>query len=264
MAKKGNLSIPWPFEGMNVRLNTDTSFLKLIAMVTMLIDHLGAVIFPQYRVMRLIGRIAFPIYAYCLTVGCVYTHDMLRYVTRIVLLALVSQPLYAVAMHHTTPAMYAVSFADNPVGAALNFYVESWHDPSILLSLALGLILLWTIRDRHLVLTAAMLLFIWLVEGRLDYGFRGIVLMLLFFLTCQTPLLCVPLVAGYMIWWGLQGTGYELFGVRFGSQMFAVLALPLIYERTNTRIRLNKWVFYLFYPAHLALILVLDNLAVFG
>ena len=52
--------------------------------------------------------------------------------------------------------------------------------------------------------------------------------------------------------------------MRFGSQMFAVLALPLIYVRTNTRIRLNKWVFYLFYPAHLALILVLDNLAVFG
>ena len=111
MAKKGNLSIPWPFENMNIRLNTDTGLLKLIAIVTMLIDHMGAIFFPQYRVMRVIGRIAFPIYAYCLTVGCVYTHDMLRYVQRIVLLALIAQPLYVVAMHHTNPAMYAVSFA---------------------------------------------------------------------------------------------------------------------------------------------------------
>ena len=88
--------------------------------------------------------------------------------------------------------------------------------------------------------------------------------MLLFFLFCQTPLLSLPLVAGFMVWWGLQGGGYQLFGVRFATQMFALLALPFIYIRTNTRLRINKWVFYLFYPAHLALILVLDRLAVFA
>ena len=247
-----------------MRLNTDTGFLKVVAMVTMLIDHLGAIIFLQYRVMRIIGRIAFPIYAYCLTVGCVYTHDILRYIKRIVLMALLVQPLYVVAMHHTNAAMYAVSFAENPIGAALNFYVHSWDDPSILLSLALGLILLWSIRDRHLVFTAATLLLVWIIQDRLDYGFNGILLMLLFFLFCQVPLVSLPVVAGFMAWWGLQGSAYSLFGVRFGSQMFAVLALPLIYIRTNTRIRLNKWVFYLFYPAHLALILVLDRLALFG
>ena len=264
MAKKSNLSIPWPFENMNIRLNTDTGLLKLIAIVTMLIDHMGAIFFPQYRVMRVIGRIAFPIYAYCLTVGCVYTHDMLRYVQRIVLLALIAQPLYVVAMHHTNPAMYAVSFAEEPVRAALTFYIESWRDPSILLSLALGLILLWSIRDRHLVITAAMLLFAWIIRGSLDYGFNGILLMLLFFLFCQTPLLSLPIVAGFMVWWGLDGGSYQLFGVRFATQMFALLALPFLYIRTNTRLRINKWVFYLFYPAHLALILVLDRLAVFA
>ena len=184
MAKKGNLSIPWPFENMNIRLNTDTGLLKLIAIVTMLVDHMGAILFPQYRVMRIIGRIAFPIYAYCLTVGCVYTHDMLRYVQRVVLMALLVQPLYVVAMHHTSPAMYAVSFVEEPVRAALNFYIESWHHPSILLSLSLGLILLWSIRDRHLTITAATLLLCWIIRGELDYGFNGILLMLLFFLFC--------------------------------------------------------------------------------
>ena len=264
MAKKGNLSIPWPFEGMNIRLNTDTGLLKIIAMVTMLVDHLGAVIFPQYRIMRIIGRIAFPIYAYCLTVGCVYTHNMLRYVQRIVLLALIVQPLYVVAMHHTNAAMYSVAFAENPVWAVLNFYIASWNHPSILLSLALGLILLWSIRDRHLIITVAMLVFTWIIQDSLDYGFNGILLMLLFFLFCQIPLLSLPVVAGFIIWWGMQGSMYEIFGLRFSSQIFAVLALPFIYIRTNTRLRINKWVFYLFYPAHLIVILVLDRLAVFG
>ena len=50
---------------------------------------------------------------------------MLRYVQRVVLLALLVQPLYVVAMHHTSPAMYAVSFAEEPARAALNFYIES-------------------------------------------------------------------------------------------------------------------------------------------
>lgn len=258
--RRGELSIPWPFEKMEVRLNTDTSLLKLVAMVTMLIDHIGAVILPQYRVLRIIGRLAFPIYAYCLTVGCVYTKNMVRYVSRIALLALISQPLYVVAMQHTNPAMFAVSFAENPIDAAFQFYIHSWAHPSILLSLLIGLILLWTIRDRHLVLTAAVLLFAWIIAGELDYGFRGIVLMLLFFLFCRIPWLSFPAVAVYMVWWGLQGSAYSAFGVRFGSQMFAVLALPMIYIHTNSRIRLNKWVFYLFYPAHLALILVLQKL----
>ena len=46
MAKKGNLSIPWPFESMNIRLNTDTGLLKLIAIVTMLVEHIDTYIVP--------------------------------------------------------------------------------------------------------------------------------------------------------------------------------------------------------------------------
>jgi len=264
MATRGSLSIPWPFEKMVVRLNTDTNLLKLIAIITMLIDHAGKMLFPQYRILRIIGRLAFPMFAYCLAVGAVFTKDMGRYISRIVFLALISQPIYAVALGHAPASMYAVSFAENPVGAAFNFYVRSWSYPSILLSLTLGLAILWSIRDRHLVLTVGLLLLAWIIQDSLDYGFRGIVMMLAFFLFCSAPIVSLPVVAGYMIWWGMQSQSYTAFGVSFGTQMFAVLALPLIYIRTNSRLKLNKWVFYLFYPAHLALILVLERLAVFG
>ena len=59
---------------------------------------------------------------------------------------------------------------------------------------------------------------------------------------------------------GLSGSGYELFDVRFGIQMFAMLALPLIYIHTKSKLKINKWVFYWFYPAHLVVILLLDRL----
>ena len=267
-SKQGNLSIPWPFEKMEVASNTDTNLLKIIAMLSMLIDHMGAAIFPQYRIMRIIGRLAFPIYAYCLAVGCIYTHDMLKYVKRVALIALISQPIYALALHPNVLRLSELSFSADPVGAAVQFYLNSWGDPSILLSLFCGLIFLWTLRDRHLVLTAGMVIFAALFYrqlcGILDYGIRGIVLMLLFFLFAQTRWVSLLVVGGYMLWWGLQGAGYSAFGIRFSSQMFAIFALFLIYIRTNSRIKLNKWIFYLFYPAHLILIYVLDKLAVFA
>lgn len=254
-----DLSIPWPFAPKKVDLNNDTNLLKLLAMIAMFIDHTGKMLFPQYPIMRIIGRIAFPIYAYCIAAGCVYTHNPLKYFKRIVLLALISQPFYAVALNHTTTKMYAISFADQPVLAAINFYVESWNHPSILLTLAFGILIIWSIRERQLLLTLALALFCWKIQGKLDYGMRGIMLMVLFYLFCGKWWLSLPVMVAYMAWWGLKGSGYSLFGVHFGIQMFAMMALPLIYIHTKSKFRINKWVFYLYYPAHLIAIMALDQ-----
>ena len=163
--KKKAVKIPWPFAPKKIGLNADTDLLKLVAMATMFIDHIGKMCFPQYNIMRIIGRIAFPIYAYCIAVGCVYTRNHLKYLTRIVWLGLIVQPLYVVAMGHTNSRMYAISFAENPVGAVINFYVNSWNKPSIMLTLVMGILVIWTIRNRKIVLTLALALFIWYIKG---------------------------------------------------------------------------------------------------
>lgn len=253
------LSITWPFAPTAVRLNGDTGLLKLVAMLAMFCDHAGKMLFPQYPVMRIIGRLAFPIYAYCIAVGCVYTRNPLNYLKRILLLALVSQPIYAVALAHTNSKMFAVSFADEPVRAALNFYLNSWvTKPSILCTLSVGIILIWALRNRQVVIFASMLILCWMVQKKLDYGMKGIVLMLLFYIFCSRRWLSLPVVLAFMLWWG-RGGSYSLFGVQFSTQAFAMLALPLIYIQTNTGVRLPKWMFYSFYPAHMVLIYVLKN-----
>lgn len=254
-----DLSIPWPFAPAQVNLNRDTSLLKLVAMITMACDHAGKMLFPQYPILRIIGRLAFPIYAYCLAVGCVYTRNPLNYLKRILLLALIVQPIYAVSMAHTTQAMYSVSFAEKPLQAALNFYLNSWNKPSILISLALGLMLIWSLRERQLILSASMLLFCWLIRGKIDYGFNGILLMLLFYIFCQQRWISLPLVLAFMLYWGVGSGNYSLFGVRFSTQTFAICALPLIYIPTNTGLRLPKWLFYAFYPAHFIVIYLLNQ-----
>lgn len=249
-----DLSIAWPFAFTSVKLNRDTSLLKLLAMLSMLFDHAGKILFPQLAFMRVIGRLAFPIYAYCIAVGCVYTRDPLKYLSRIVLLALISQPIYAVALRHTVPGMYAYSFAEQPLRAAWAFYIGSWNHPSILLSLAAGVVLITTLKERRIALFLATALLCWVAQRYFDYGWRGLALMLLLFMCSNTRWLAIPVISAFMIWWGLQGSGYRLFGVTFGIQMFAVLALPLIFVHTESRVRLPKWFFYAFYPAHCVVI----------
>ena len=251
MASRKASGIAWPFAPKEVGLNRDTQLLKLVAMITMLIDHTGKMFFSQYGVMRIIGRMAFPIYAYCIAVGCVYSRNRLKYLNRIVLTGLVSQPFYAMALAHTTPRMFAVAFADNPLGAIVNFYVQSWQTPSIMFTLALGLLAIWAIRDRQWVCALALALIVWKLNGAINYGWKGVALIALFYLFIRRWWLSLPVVLAYMLWWGLQGGGYQLFGVRFGIQMFALMALPLIYIPTFSRLKIGKWVFYLFYPAHL-------------
>ena len=135
-----------------VRTNNCDGLIHLLACLTMLIDHSGKVLFGNMAQMRIIGRLAFPLFAYSLAAGVVFTHDSRKYLTRIVLLALISQPFYALGLLHTTPAMFAVPFLKNPLGAALTFYLASWQTPSILLSLSLALCILIALRDRNYIL----------------------------------------------------------------------------------------------------------------
>ena len=257
--KESWLDRSWPFRHTEIGLNTDTDLIKIVAMVTMLVDHLGAAIFPQYAIMRIIGRIAFPIYAYCIAVGCVYTRDMGRYLQRLIVLAFISQPIYVLALNHTNALMTIVPFAQDPLRAVFNFYVYSWKDPSILLSLSVGIAAIWSVRERRLWITALILLLTYLMNGHLDYGIRGVTLMLLLYLFINRWYISLPLVAAFMFYWGLDGSRFNAFGVSFSTQMFAILSLPFIFIPMRSGIKLNKWVFYAFYPAHLLFIYLIKK-----
>lgn len=73
--------------------------LKLIALITMLIDHIGAVLFPQIALLRIIGRVSFPLYAFLAAEGCRYSRDRGRYALRLGIFALVSEIPYDLALH---------------------------------------------------------------------------------------------------------------------------------------------------------------------
>ena len=73
--------------------------LKLIALITMFIDHIGFVFFPQVHALRVIGRVSFPIYAFLIAEGCRYSHDRTLYALRLGLFALISEIPYDLALY---------------------------------------------------------------------------------------------------------------------------------------------------------------------
>lgn len=73
--------------------------LKLIALTTMFIDHIGAVFFPQVTLLRVIGRISFPLYAFLIAEGCRYTRNRGRYALGLGVFALISELPYDLALH---------------------------------------------------------------------------------------------------------------------------------------------------------------------
>lgn len=72
-------------------------FLKIAAMLSMLCDHIGFVLvsanhFPEiYYTLRIIGRIAFPLFCFMLVEGFVHTHNRKNYIIRLAVFAIVSE-----------------------------------------------------------------------------------------------------------------------------------------------------------------------------
>ncbi|MBR5288563.1 MAG: hypothetical protein IKU34_08260 [Clostridia bacterium] len=240
-----------------VRTNGDTSLLRLIAMITMVIDHFGKMCFPQIPEMRLIGRLAFPLFAYGIAVGAVYTKNGTKYLSRIVLLALISQPLYAVALAHEVPAMYAVPFSRDPLGCISAFYLGSWAKPNILFQLALGLCIILSLRNKQWALALGFYLLCLKMEYKLDYGIEGIHLMLLFYLLCEHPKIALAVWSAYLICWA-RGTGYTIFGMRFGMRIFALPSVILCALPMKRRFSLPRALTYSFYPAHLLVLMLVS------
>lgn len=69
----------------------DGTMLKVIAMVSMVFDHVGDMFFPDMLWFRMIGRLAMPIFSFCIAEGYVHTRDKNKYLLRMGIFALISE-----------------------------------------------------------------------------------------------------------------------------------------------------------------------------
>lgn len=74
--------------------------IKILACITMFIDHIGLLFFPKQILFRIIGRISMPLFAYCIARGIKNTKNVKNYIFRILLISIVSQIPYMLMINY--------------------------------------------------------------------------------------------------------------------------------------------------------------------
>jgi len=240
-----------------------SAVLKNIAVVTMLIDHIGAVIvirlliqkglygamvdqeayiawvgqnrgmYGTYMAMRIIGRFAFPIYCFLLAEGFQKTRNVKRYLGRMLLFALISEIPFDLAFSGRLWNMqyqnvFFTLFIGLMVIAGLRLVDQRLAGPETWRKLAgVGLYAVIIVAGSALALAL-----------KTDYSFKGILAITVLYLFRSHR--------KAQIW-----AGVIIFLLMDGMEMIAALSFLLIWFYNGARGRQNKYFFYFFYPAHL-------------
>ena len=208
--------------------------LKILAIITMTIDHIGAIIYPNIDAFRIIGRISFPIFCFLLVEGFKHTHNRFRYFIRLLLFAIITQPIYDYAFNN--------------------------HELNILFTFSLSFLLLSSIEfikkiinkynkgiENYLYKTISYLLIyiIFLILSiilNVDYQALGVSLVLIFYLS---PNILLSLLLYLIIEITLDVNNIQL---------YSLIAFIFIYFYNGKKGKNIKYFFYLYYPLHLLLL----------
>ena len=227
---------------MATYLESKTGFtgnqLKILAMIAMTCDHVGLQLLPQWGILRVIGRLALPIYAYMIAEGCRHTHDRRKYLLRMAALALLCQVVYFIAMG----SLYQCILVTFSLSICLIYAIDNAQKRRDILSkvLALGAL------AAAGFVCAALPMLLPETDFAIDYGIMGVLLpVLIYFGNPKQKYLTAGLI--------LLGLAYG------GVQWFALAAVPLLgmYNGQRGKYAMGK-LFYLYYPLHLVVIYVLS------
>lgn len=219
-------------DALRTRFGLTGNQLKLLAMITMTIDHIGVILLPQYRLLRIIGRLAMPIYAYMIAEGCHHTHDRKAYFLRLAGLALVCQLVYGM-VDRSLYQCILVTFSLSVVLICAIGKAQETKTPAALGGALFLLAAVYFVCEE---------LYRFLPGFHVDYGFWGVLLPVILYF------------GGRNVWAFLAGTILLCLSVG-GLQWWSLCAVPLIalYNGQRGKHRLS-WVFYLYYPAHLVVL----------
>lgn len=204
--------------------------LKLLAMVTMTLDHMGVQLFPGVLWLRILGRLAMPIYAWMIAEGCAHTRDRKKYLLQLAGLALVCQLVYFFAMG----SLFQCILVTFTLSVAVIYAIDSGSPAKAVPTLCAALFIT-VFLPRLLPGT----------DFAVDYSIWGVLLPVAVYLADTKPrkLLSAAILL-------------TLLAVDYGGVQWYGLAalLPLaLYDGTRGKARI-KWLFYLYYPLHLAVI----------
>ena len=199
--------------------------LRLIALITMTVDHVGHFLYPRILWLRIVGRLAFPLFLFLCNEAYKYTRDRRKYALRLLIMGL--------GMH---AVMLVASGPDNA---------------NIFITLAVCFITVWSLDEKQYLIAALA------IAGgmalSMDYGLYAVGLMLVFHYLDGRWYLIAPL------WVGLNAMGVALWHHHV-IQHFSIISLLFIvlYNHKPGEKRF-KYLFYLYYPLHIAVLYLLSG-----
>lgn len=247
--------------------------LKSIACVSMVIDHFSVIILWNYiqelkavgnqnaqleniyHVGRAIGRIAFVLFAYLIVEGFSYTKSRRNYLFRLGIFALISEI---------------------PFDLAFGESCFDWSGQNVFFTLFLGVLALavweWSKGNalcQYAAVAVCGLIAYWL---QADYGYTGVLLIFVFYLMHDIPLLYKMIVTGIVMLlgtWSMNCLRYgESFSLRYLFQfslreMYGMGAfLPIAFYNGRRGRQLPKWFWYGFYAVHLLLLYAIEKILI--
>ena len=231
--------------------------LKWIAIITMLIDHIGAALLyglararhrwgsgvcsqAFYSATRIIGRLAFPIFCFLLIEGLFHTRSRWKYLLRLGVFALISEIPFDLAFNSGwldfkggQNVFFTLTLG--LVACAAWDWLSKGNDPHCNPLCGIGAIL------------AVAAAYWGAMQLHTDYGGLGVALIFVMYILRDKPF-ARDLMAG-----GVLCLMFKLSGSHW-IEVFAVLSFPLLHLYNGQRGRQNKYFFYLFYPVHLLLL----------
>lgn len=249
---KNSPLIKFPFGGLT------SNMLRLIAVLLMVSDHIWATYMSFGDWMTYIGRMAFPIFAFQIAEGFVHTKNFKKYALRLLAFALISELPFNL------------------------FYSSRWFNPyhqNVMFTLLLGLMAIKVIdnlkknhKPKDIALSALWLLLIVVgsVLGFVDYGFNGMLMVVLFYICRDFPfawlLQLIGMIVINVILFEGQMIPTEIFGkaVEIPTQAFAVFSLIPIWLYGGRKGVSNKFLqygFYAFYPVHMIILYLIKYFA---
>lgn len=216
-----------------------TSFvLKIIAVISMVFDHAGYVIFHEFSFMNYIGRLSFPIFAFLITEGYFHTKNLKKYFCRLLIFSFISQVPYMLFLKNFTN----------------NFTLN------ILFTLSLGLLSI-TVYDKSKNKLLG-LIFVGICASfaqflHFDYGWFGISIIFIFYIFKKQKLymnlfFSIATFINYFYSFITTNKMEYLFIILFC--IFSLMPINLYNEKKGKNI---KYFLYIFYPLHLIILYLL-------
>jgi len=210
--------------------------LKIIAIITMFIDHIGYYIFGKFSFFNYIGRIAFPIFAFQISEGYIHTKNLKKYFLRLFIFAIISQIPFILFKKAITNDF------------TLNIFF----------TLLLGLISIYIYdKSKHKIIAIILAILIGLLANfsHCDYGFYGVTIIFLFYIfktsiIKSSTAFIIATTIKYLITMIKYGF-YDIYLYLLISTLIPILFISLYNGKKG---KSTKYLLYLFYPIHLLLI----------